>query len=103
MARADEKPQDYKGPREPIQLKNPCGWCNSGDHAHCVHEIPYYAKLWLCGCECNKSWKPQQLMAGTIFKTTKRKDKENTDEVQSVQLLEQSGQPESTSSSPGTL
>lgn len=46
----------------------PCGFCTSptsmgstvlpeGQH-NCVNEIPYFDKLWLCSCECNKDWKP---------------------------------------------
>jgi hypothetical protein len=57
----DEKPEDYKGPRTPIELKNPCGFCNASDHHMCKHELPYYEKLWICGCECNKGWKPVDL------------------------------------------
>jgi hypothetical protein len=23
-----------------------------------MHELAWFEKLWLCGCECNKDWKP---------------------------------------------
>jgi hypothetical protein len=71
----DQKPQDYKGPRTPIQLEKPCGFCNAGDHLMCVHELPYYEKLWICGCECNKGWVPQDL-GSTVRKIKKQEEKE---------------------------
>jgi hypothetical protein len=76
----DQKPQDYKGPRTPIQLENPCGFCNASDHHMCMHELPYYEKLWICGCECNKGWKPIDL-GGESSKRKRVKD-----EVRTVQL-----------------
>lgn len=71
MAKPDEKPQDYKGPRTPIITKNVCGFCNAGDHELCRHELPYYEKLWICPCECNKNWKPIDL--GTEVNPKRRK------------------------------
>lgn len=74
----DERPQDYKGPRTAIITKNRCGFCNSGDHDICKHELPYYEKLWICPCECNKNWVPQDLGGpAKISSTTKRKEKNN--------------------------
>jgi hypothetical protein len=67
----DEKPQDYKGVRTPIQLENPCGFCNASDHHMCPHELPYYEKLWICGCECNKGWKPVDLGGETMKRRIK--------------------------------
>ena len=81
----DQKPQDYKGPRTPIQLENPCGFCNASDHHMCMHELPYYEKLWICGCECNKGWKPIDL-GGESSKRKRVKD-----EVRTVQLPNESG------------
>lgn len=71
----EEKPQDYKGPREPIVTKNPCGFCNAGDHHMCRHELPYYEKLWICPCTCNKNWVPKDLGSAAKIKPTKRKEK----------------------------
>ena len=94
----DQKPQDYKGPRTPIQLEKPCGFCNAGDHNMCVHELPYYEKLWICGCECNKGWKPKDL--GSI---TQEKKRRKTDEVRDMQLPGDPGQPEQVSEPGGDL
>lgn len=30
----------------------------TGDCKDCKHELGYYEKLWICGCECNKDWQP---------------------------------------------
>ena len=98
MARPEEKPQDYKGPREAIVMKNPCGFCNAGDHKICRYELPYYEKLWICPCECNKSWVPQDL--GSATKTKKRRVQ---DEVRDVQLPGDPGQPGEASNPSGDL
>ena len=92
----DQKPQDYKGPRTPIQLENPCGFCNASDHHLCVHELPYYEKLWICGCECNKGWKPIDLGGDTKKKRVK-------DEVRDVQLPAEARQPSDVSEPSGDL
>lgn len=94
----DQKPQDYKGPRTAIQLEKPCGFCNAGDHPLCVHELPYYEKLWICGCECNKGWVPQDL--GSATKTKKRRVQ---DEVRDMQLPGDPGQPGQVSEPGGDL
>jgi hypothetical protein len=76
MAKAEEKPEDYKGPRTPIVTKHPCGFCNANDHHMCRHELAYYEKLWICPCTCNKNWVPKDL--GTAVKEKpKRKEKIN--------------------------
>jgi len=93
----DEKPQDYKGVRTPIQLENPCGFCNASDHHMCPHELPYYEKLWICGCECNKGWKPIDL-GGESSKKRRIKN-----EVRDVQLPTDSGQPPESSEPSGDL
>jgi hypothetical protein len=93
----DQKPQDYKGPRTPIQLENPCGFCNAGDHHMCMHELPYYEKLWICGCECNKGWKPIDLGGET---SKKRRTK---DEVRTVQLPIESRSDASSGSAPSSI
>lgn len=57
----------------------PCGFCSApttlgdgvlpeGQH-NCVHELPFFDKLWLCSCECNSEWKPVAVVVekdGTI-------------------------------------
>lgn len=43
-----------------------CGFCSTpskydeqGNGIHnCVHELPWFDKLWICSCECNSEWKP---------------------------------------------
>jgi hypothetical protein len=96
MARPEEKPQDYKGPREAIMMKHPCGFCNAGDHPLCRHELPYYEKLWICTCDCNKGWKPKDLGS-----TTTEKKRRKTDEVRDMQLPAEPEQP-SDSTEPST-
>ena len=78
MAADNNDPRSYKGPRTPIVKKNPCGFCNTGDHDKCCHEIPWFEKLWICPCDCNKNWKPQDL--GNEVTTKKKKVKEDEQE-----------------------
>jgi hypothetical protein len=59
-----------------------------------MHELPYYEKLWICGCDCNKGWKPKDL--GTESKTKK----ERKDEVRTVQLPIESGRDANASGTP---
>jgi hypothetical protein len=94
----DEKPQDYKGVRTPIQLENPCGFCNASDHHMCPHELPYYEKLWICPCDCNKGWIPQDL--GSATKIKKRRVQ---DEVRDMQLPGDTGQSGEASNPSGDL
>lgn len=69
----NDDPNSYKGPRTPIIKKHPCGFCNSGDHDKCCHEIPYFEKLWICPCTCNKNWVPKDLGTATIEKPKRGK------------------------------
>lgn len=76
MSKSSDNPLHYIGPRTPIITKHPCGFCNAKECNKCVHEIPYFEKLWICPCTCNKSWVPKDL--GTVSKEkTKRKEKKN--------------------------
>ena len=43
----------------------------------CKHELPYYEKLWICGCECNKGWKPVDLGTETTGKRRKETKKDD--------------------------
>jgi hypothetical protein len=41
---------------ERIANKHGCGWCMTGDHEHCnIETTPWHGKVWVCGCECDKS------------------------------------------------
>lgn len=57
-----DSPSSWTGTRTVIQLSEPCGWCSTAHCDGCNHEIGYYEKLWICGCECNKSWVPQAVI-----------------------------------------
>jgi hypothetical protein len=81
MAKMEEKPQDYRGPREPIVTKHPCGFCNAGDHPLCRHELPYYEKLWICPCDCNKGWVPQDLGSAVKISKSKKREEKETEQV----------------------
>lgn len=93
----EEKPEDYKGPRTPIQMKNPCGFCNASDHHMCKHELPYYEKLWICGCDCNKGWKPIDLGGED------KKKRRTKNEVRTMQLPDESRSDASISPTSGDL
>lgn len=95
MAKASSQPdRSSNTPITSVVRMQPCGWCNTGDHEHCKHEIRYYEKLWICGCECNKNWIP----------STERSDndnKENHEEtleqvVQEEQQVQEPDYPEVT-------
>ena len=91
-------PQDYTGPRQVIKTKNTlCGWCNSNSHESCRHELPYYDKLWICSCDCNKDWVPQDL--NNQESTNRRQE----DEMRTVHVSGEAGQPEQASDTPGDL
>lgn len=92
-----DNPLLYKGPRTPVVMSRICGFCNAGDCDKCCHEIPYFEKLWICPCECNKGWIPQDL--GSAVATKKRR----TNEVRDVQLSGEAGQPSEDSTSSGDL
>lgn len=82
-----EDPASYKGPREIIHMKGKCGFCSTEDHDKCAHEIPWFEKLWICSCDCNKNWVPVDVGDASMApggKTKKRKTKETEDEVRTV-------------------
>ena len=68
LSSKEQRNEDWYGSREVIQLSNPCGFCRDTFHEKCPHEIGWYDKLWICGCTCNKSWKPVNV---TVAKKTK--------------------------------
>ena len=59
---------EWFGTREVVYRENPCGFCREADHKRCAHEIAWFDKLLICGCSCNKTWKPQDV---TVAKKTK--------------------------------
>lgn len=79
MARKSaDDPSGWYGTRR-VSWVMPCGFCSApttlgdtalpeGEH-NCVHELPFFDKLWLCSCECNSEWKPVAVVVekdGTI-------------------------------------
>jgi len=79
MARkSGDDPSGWYGTRT-VSYIGKCGFCNSpttlgdtvlpeGQH-NCIHELPYFDKLWICSCECNSEWKPYAVVVekdGTI-------------------------------------
>ena len=62
--------EDWSGTREVIQLERSCGFCRDTFHEKCPHEIGWYDKLWICGCECNKTWKPVKISIAKKSKET---------------------------------
>ena len=60
-----DNPASWYGTRT-VSWTAACGYCEypsqttlEGEKPHeCIHEISWFDKLWLCGCECNKDWKP---------------------------------------------
>lgn len=83
MARkSPDDPSSWYGTRTVSWSSTPCGYCASpttlgdtvlpeGQH-NCIHELPWFDKLWLCGCECNAKWKPVAVIVekdGTISPT----------------------------------
>jgi len=79
MARkSGDDPSGWYGTRT-VSYTAQCGFCNSpttlgdtvlpeGQH-NCIHELPYFDKLWVCSCECNSEWKPYAVVVekdGTI-------------------------------------
>lgn len=73
MARssANDSPENWFGTRTVIKSEMKCGWCNTKDCDNCHHELGYYEKLWVCGCECNVNWVPQAV-------TVERKEQSET-------------------------
>ena len=79
MARKSaDDPSGWYGTRT-VSYVMQCGFCHSpttlgdtvlpeGQH-NCLHELPYFDKLWICSCECNSEWKPYAVVVekdGTI-------------------------------------
>lgn len=91
-----DNPSLYKGPRTPIVMSRICGFCNAKECNKCAHEIPYFEKLWICPCTCNKGWKPKDL--GGELPEKKRRKK---DEVRVLQLPDETGQPGEAGDAPG--
>lgn len=61
-----DNPLSYAGTRTVTLTQTPCGHCldalileHEPYHRGCSHEIGYFDKLWVCGCDCNKDWVPQ--------------------------------------------
>jgi hypothetical protein len=84
MGRKVETPESYTGPREVVWRKSKCGWCIDRLHETCVHEIPYYEKLWICGCECNKNWKPQAIGTKTEENKSDKRRKRGREDNRTV-------------------
>jgi hypothetical protein len=63
--------RQYRGSRKPIRLGFACYECNpwrvgfsvelEPNCEKCQHEMPWFEKLWICGCKCNDDWVPQQV------------------------------------------
>jgi hypothetical protein len=49
MARETNNPDEWTGVRTAIP-SGPCGFCSTKDHGLCPNEIPWFDKLWICGC-----------------------------------------------------
>jgi hypothetical protein len=64
----DQRSEEWTGTRQVIPLEGSCGFCRDTFHEKCCHEIGWYDKLWICGCSCNKAWKPVKV---TVVKKTK--------------------------------
>ena len=63
--------EEWTGIREVIPLEGSCGFCRTDTHDSCPHEIAWYDKLWICGCDCNKGWKPVNIVVSKKTKETK--------------------------------
>lgn len=80
MARkSPDDPLSWYGTRTVSRI-GPCGFCTTpntedkeaGNPHRCMNELPYFDKLWICGCECNADWKPVAVIVekdGTIAPT----------------------------------
>lgn len=67
-------PASYKGGRY-VSRGTICGWCIDGFHESCKHEHSFFDKLYVCRCDCNKDWVPQDLGTGEIKPVEKPKPK----------------------------
>lgn len=50
----------------------------TGDCENCNHELGYYEKLWICGCDCNKDWQPVAVVVERKIEDAKPKAKRAT-------------------------
>lgn len=91
VTRRKDQPQDYTGGREVIWIKTPCGWCLDKICQSCKHEVAYYEKLWICGCECNKDWVPQDVGAYEIKRSPKKVEEELPDDLPDVRVSTEAG------------
>lgn len=94
-----EEPEDYKGGRVVVINTVPCGWCMTGYHTDCKHETSHYDRLWVCPCECNTGWVPQDLGSGEIFLDPPKKRAVATDDDEP----EDDGQPSELKAKNGTV
>jgi len=72
MAKDVNDPDEWTGTRTVLPYKQ-CGFCSTDDHHLCPHEIPWFDKLWICGCDCNKSWKPKDVVVKESIKSKMEK------------------------------
>ena len=66
----DQRHEEWTGTRQVIPLQGKCAYCLETLHSKCPHEIAWYDKLWICGCDCNKNWKPVNVTAVKKTKET---------------------------------
>lgn len=67
VARGDS-PLDWYGVRTVIPMERKCGFCADKRCAGCPHEIAWYEKLWICGCECNLNYVPQKVVVERVLR-----------------------------------
>lgn len=82
---------DYKGGREVIIMNCKCGWCLTNECKNCKHEVAYYEKLWICPCECNKDWVPQDVGAYEIKRQERKQTEEIEDDLPDVRIPTDTG------------
>jgi len=75
-----DDPLNYQGGRRVLRTTT-CGWCMDGIHKDCHHELSHFEKLWVCQCDCNVDWVPQDLGSGEIIDEPKPVVAEEDDEV----------------------
>lgn len=66
----DQRSEEWFGTRQVVPLNRPCGFCRDDSHERCPHEIGWYDKLWICSCNCNKTWKPVNVIINKKSKET---------------------------------
>lgn len=64
-----DSPDRWTGTRTVSLNLTCCGPCmdamvheTESYHEKCRHEVGWYDKLWVCGCECNAGWIPQAVV-----------------------------------------